>query len=39
MYQVLQWHVVASFKDLIGLSEKVKIDFKFYANKYLNDAK
>lgn len=35
MYQVLQWHLVAYYKDEIGLSEKLHIDFKTYSAKYL----
>lgn len=35
-FQALQWHNVAMFKHLIGLSEDLKIDFAFFANKYLD---
>ncbi|WP_025724643.1 choline/ethanolamine kinase family protein [Acholeplasma granularum] len=38
MYQVLQWHIVASYKHEIGLSEKLHLDFKMIAEKYLNFA-
>jgi len=36
MYQVLQWHIVASYKHEIGLSEKLHLDFEMIAGKYLN---
>lgn len=38
MYQALQWHLVATYKAEIGLSEKLKIDFAFFASKYLSFA-
>ncbi|VEU82555.1 phosphotransferase [Acholeplasma hippikon] len=38
MYQVLQWHIVATYKDEVGLSEKLHLDFKMIAEKYLNMA-
>lgn len=34
-FQAFQWYNVAIYKDKIGLSEKLKIDFNFVANKYL----
>lgn len=36
MFQALQWHQVATRKDMIGLSEVVHFDFKMLALKYLN---
>lgn len=36
MFQALQWHQVATRKDMIGLSEVVHFDFKMLAQKYLN---
>jgi len=36
MYQALQWHQVATRKDMIGLSEVLHFDFKMLAEKYLN---
>lgn len=38
MYQVLQWHIVATYKEDMGLSEKLHVDFKAVAGKYLNMA-
>lgn len=38
MYQVLQWYLVATFKNNHGYSELLKIDFKLYATNYLNFA-
>ncbi len=35
MYQALQWHQVATRKDMIGLSKVVHFDFKVIALKYL----
>ncbi|PKK97185.1 MAG: phosphotransferase [Tenericutes bacterium HGW-Tenericutes-3] len=35
MFQALQWHQVALRKEMIGLSPILKIDFKFFADKYL----
>ncbi|MFA5543968.1 MAG: choline/ethanolamine kinase family protein [Bacilli bacterium] len=34
-FQALQWFNVAVFKDLKGMSEKLKIDFNMVSNKYL----
>lgn len=39
LYQVLQWHLVATHKEDTGLSQKVHIDFKIYAKRYLNFAR
>lgn len=39
LYQVLQWHVVATYKDELKLSEKLKIPFDLVAKKYLEFAK
>jgi len=36
MFQALQWHLVATRKDKIGLSEVLKFDFNMLAQKYLN---
>ncbi len=36
MFQALQWHQVATRKDMIGLSEVVHFDFKMLAGKYLD---
>lgn len=36
MFQALQWHQVATRKDMIGLSEVLKFDFKMLAQKYLD---
>ncbi len=36
MYQVLQWHIVASFKHENGMSEKLHLNFEAIAEKYLN---
>lgn len=38
MYQVLQWHIVASYKDEVGLSELLNLDFNLIAEKYLKFA-
>lgn len=38
MYQVLQWHIVATYKDEVGLSEKLNLDFRKIAEKYLDIA-
>jgi len=35
MFQALQWHQVALRKEMIGLSPILKMDFKFFAEKYL----
>lgn len=36
MFQALQWHQVALYKDSIGLGEKLKFDFNLLASKYLD---
>lgn len=36
MFQALMWHQVAKYKDQIGLSEKLKINFNLYQKHYLN---
>lgn len=38
MFQCLQWHNVALYKEFIGLSTELKIDFKMIAGIYLNKA-
>ncbi len=38
MYQCLQWHNVALYKEFIGLSIDLGVDFKFIANLYLDKA-
>lgn len=35
IYQVLQWYLVATFKEKNGYSEKLHIDFRKYAKNYL----
>ncbi|NLK12504.1 MAG: phosphotransferase family protein [Candidatus Phytoplasma sp.] len=35
MFQALQWHLVAQYKEDIGLSEELKLDFKLFSEKYL----
>lgn len=35
-FQCLQWYLVASFKDITGMSEKLKIDFKAVGEMYLD---
>lgn len=35
VFQHLQWHNVALYKDGIGLPEELKIDFNFFAKQYL----
>lgn len=35
MFQALQWHQVATRKDMIGLSKDVGFDFNMLADKYL----
>lgn len=35
MYQVLQWHIVATYKHEIDLSKKLNLDFEKIAEKYL----
>jgi len=37
-FQALQWHNVAWFKHLTGLSEKLGFDFSLVAKKYLKSA-
>lgn len=37
-FQCLQWHNVARYKDLIGLSQDLHLDFNAIANMYLNKA-
>lgn len=37
-FQCLQWHNVALYKDLIGLSEELNVPFKAVADKYLEKA-
>jgi|GEM_PF-16349 phosphoribosyl 1,2-cyclic phosphodiesterase/thiamine kinase-like enzyme len=37
-YQALQWHNVALYKEYIGLSVDLGVDFKFVANLYLDKA-
>lgn len=39
MYQWLQWHQLALYKDNAGLSETLKTDFKFLTDYFLNEAK
>ena len=38
MFQTLQWHQVALYKHNIGLGEKIQVDFKALALKYLQIA-
>lgn len=38
MYQCLQWHNVALYKEFIGLSVDLGVDFMFVANLYLDKA-
>ncbi len=38
-FQCFQWYNVAYFKDIKGLSQKLKIDFKMVAESYLNNIK
>ena len=38
-FQCLQWYLVASFKDLSGMSETLKINFKDVASMFLNLSK
>ncbi len=35
IFQCLQWHNVAMYKDAIGLSQELKVDFDFVAKQYL----
>ncbi|XMB87352.1 choline/ethanolamine kinase family protein [Mycoplasmatota bacterium WC44] len=37
-FQCLQWHNVALYKDKIGLSKELSVDFNFVALKYLEKA-
>lgn len=37
-FQCLQWHNVALYKDLIGLSQDLQLDFKLIASAYLTKA-
>ncbi|MFK5883609.1 MAG: choline/ethanolamine kinase family protein [Candidatus Izemoplasma sp.] len=37
-FQCLQWHNVAWYKEYIGLSKDLGVDFKFFANLYLDKA-
>lgn len=37
-YQCLQWYLVASFKEKMGMSESLSIDFKKIADNYLDQA-
>ncbi len=37
-FQCLQWHNVALYKHLIGLSEELKVDFKFFSDLYTQKA-
>ena len=37
-FQCLQWHNVALYKDLIGLSQDLNVDFKLVAENYLKKA-
>ncbi len=37
-FQCLQWHNVALFKDKIGLSQELNVDFLFVSGKYLEKA-
>lgn len=39
MFQCLQWHCVAKYKHIIGLSEELAIDFGYVAKQYLVKAK
>ncbi|MGL4383068.1 MAG: phosphotransferase [Bacilli bacterium] len=39
MFQCLQWHNVAMYKHIIGLSDELMVDFAFFANAYLSKAK
>lgn len=38
MFQTLQWFNVATYKELIGLSEELHVDFLQIANNYLKTA-
>ncbi len=37
-FQCLQWHNVALYKHLIGLSEDLKVDFKMFSDLYTEKA-
>ena len=37
-FQCLQWNNVAWYKEYIGLSKDLGVDFKFFANLYLDKA-
>ena len=37
-YQALQWYNVAMFKELVGMSKTLRLDFKMIANSYLEQA-
>jgi uncharacterized LabA/DUF88 family protein len=39
LQQVLMWYHVALYKDDIGLSQKLNLDFKVIAQNYLKEAK
>jgi thiamine kinase-like enzyme len=39
LQQVLMWYHVALYKDDIGLSAKLSLDFKLIAENYLKEAK
>ena len=39
LFQTLQWHLVATYKNLIGLSEELKLDFGKIADIYLQKSK
>lgn len=38
LFQTLQWHNVALYKEFIGLSKDLGVDFMFVANLYLDKA-
>ena len=38
VFQTLQWHNVALYKEFIGLSKDLGVDFMFVANLYLDKA-
>ena len=37
-YQAFQWYNVAMFKELVGMSKSLKLDFKAIADSYLEQA-
>ena len=39
LFQTLQWYLVATYKNLIGLSEDLKLDFNKIATNYLIKSK